>query len=360
MNKYLIPLALILLFTSCNMASKTPEISIHDYVVNYDEPIPTTKNDFVSISGKISNNSTDSLIIKTYPNKTYSKTIAIAKDGSFKDTLHIKAARVYKLDYGKKGTAIFLKNGFDLNLNFDAINFEKTLSYTGYGAMDNTFMNQRNSLQNKLMSTNISPENLEKKLVEIKNKMNTFYDLHAKKVDTFIINPGKKGLDNAVAKLKRNFNHNIAIMNVLPKGMKSPAFKNYENYDGSTTSLSDFKGKFVYIDVWATWCVPCIAEIPDLEILEKKYHGNKNIVFISMTVDKQKDHQKWKDFVKNENLGGIQLMVPKDFDSQFIKDYIISSIPRFILIDPEGKIVSPNAMRPSNPEIIEYFNELGI
>lgn len=146
----------------------------------------------------------------------------------------------------------------------------------------------------------------------------------------------------------------------LSKGRPSPKFVNYENYDGSKTSLDDLKGKYVYIDVWATWCGPCKAEIPSLQRVEKEYHG-KNIHFVSISVDKQKDHAKWKKMVKDMNLTGIQLIADNDFNSDFIRNgYMINAIPQFILLDPEGNIVTKSAPRPSNEKLIDLFNELKI
>ncbi len=145
----------------------------------------------------------------------------------------------------------------------------------------------------------------------------------------------------------------------LSKGADSPSFKDYENYAGGTSSLEDFRGKYVYVDVWATWCGPCKREIPHLKEVEKKYH-DKDIVFISMSIDAAKDHDKWKKMVKEEELGGVQLFAPNDWKSQFVKDYGILGIPRFILIDPDGKIVDSNAPRPSSKELINLFTELNI
>lgn len=145
----------------------------------------------------------------------------------------------------------------------------------------------------------------------------------------------------------------------LAKGMPSPKFVNYENHKGGTTSLDDLKGKYVYIDVWATWCGPCIREIPSLKKVEKQYH-NKNIAFVSMSIDRAAAHNKWFEMVKDKELGGIQIIADKDWSSQFVKDYAIEGIPRFILLDPQGNIVSANAPRPSNPALIKLFDELSI
>lgn len=143
------------------------------------------------------------------------------------------------------------------------------------------------------------------------------------------------------------------------KGSLSPKFVNYENHAGGTTSLDDLKGKYVYIDVWATWCGPCKAEIPFLKEVEKKYHG-KNIEFVSISVDVAKKRDAWRAMVKEMELTGIQLIADKDFKSEFIKGYVINAIPRFLLIDPNGNILDSSAPRPSDLKLIELFDELNI
>lgn len=143
----------------------------------------------------------------------------------------------------------------------------------------------------------------------------------------------------------------------VSKGNISPKFVNYENHSGTVTSLDDLKGSYVYIDIWATWCAPCKAEIPFLKKIEKKYHG-KNIKFVSISVDKKKDHDKWKKMVTDMNLTGIQLFADNDFKSDFIKEYSIRAIPRFILIDPKGVIVDGKAPRPSSKKLVELLDEL--
>ena len=134
----------------------------------------------------------------------------------------------------------------------------------------------------------------------------------------------------------------------LIPGSPSPKFSNYENFNGGTTSLDDFKGKVTYIDIWATWCLPCRGEIPALKELEKKFHG-KDVAFVSISIDQNKDE--WKEFVKSEDLKGVQLFAENAFDSQFIQDYGIRQIPTFIIVDKEGKIVNADAPRPSSDEI---------
>lgn len=156
---------------------------------------------------------------------------------------------------------------------------------------------------------------------------------------------------------KEEFTNLYNDLKELTKGQPSPTFENYENYAGGTTSLSDLKGKYVFIDVWATWCGPCKYEIPFLEKLEKEYH-NKNIVFISLSVDRKNAYNAWKQMIKDKNMGGMQLLADNAFQSKFIQDYKIGAIPKFILIDPEGNIVSANVPNPSSKEIRGVLNKI--
>lgn len=160
-------------------------------------------------------------------------------------------------------------------------------------------------------------------------------------------------------KQKEEITKSYNKLKALSEGQPSPKFKNYENYNGETTSLEDLKGKYVYIDVWATWCGPCKAEIPFLKTIEKKYH-NKNINFVSISVDKVKDHDKWLKMVKEKKMKGYQLFADNNWNSVFVKDYLIFGIPRFILIDPKGNIVNSNAPRPSDDRLEQLFKSLKI
>lgn len=157
-------------------------------------------------------------------------------------------------------------------------------------------------------------------------------------------------------KFKESYTKKYNNLKSLAKGTPSPSF-DYENYEGGTTSLADLKGKFVYIDVWATWCSPCKKEIPYLLKVEKEFH-RKNIAFVSISVDKKKDHEVWRKMIAEKGLAGIQLFADNDRSSKFYKDYKITGIPRFILIDTEGNIISADAPRPSNPKLVEKLNSL--
>lgn len=132
---------------------------------------------------------------------------------------------------------------------------------------------------------------------------------------------------------------------------------NYENEKGERIKLSNFKGKYVFIDLWATWCGPCIVEIPYLKKIEKELH-DKNIAFVTISFDKESDKQKWKNFLVSNHMDGTQLIVDNGMDNELKKHYEINGIPRFILVDGQGKLVSANCIRPSEPALLTYLKEI--
>lgn len=151
------------------------------------------------------------------------------------------------------------------------------------------------------------------------------------------------------AELKKEAADEFAKVQKILAGQVSPMFT-YPDINGKEVSLESLKGKLVYIDVWAQWCVPCLNEIPSMKKLVEDY-ADKNVEFVGVSIDKMEDKAKWEAMVKEKDLKGIQVLADQDWKSQFAKDYNVMGIPRFILIDAEGKIIAADAPRPSNPEI---------
>ena len=113
--------------------------------------------------------------------------------------------------------------------------------------------------------------------------------------------------------------------------------------DGKTVKLSDFKGKKVYINMWASWCGPFMREIPELEKVYQKYKNNKDIVFLSMTspndaeFKNQSPQDKSKDVIlKKAKELGATYPVLFDVNDRFIINYAIRSFPTHILINSDG------------------------
>lgn len=131
---------------------------------------------------------------------------------------------------------------------------------------------------------------------------------------------------------------------LLP-GKPAPDFT-LKDMNGRSVNLSDYRGYYVYITVWATWCVPCKSEFSYLNLLQKVYE-DKKIKFMTVSIDLPETTQNWHDFLVAQRYPGIHLIT--DMDSKFNENYMIISVPRFILIGTEGEIVNSNAPRPSGP-----------
>lgn len=303
---------------------------------------------------EIANRNTDAITFLDRNNGKEIKKIEIGKDGVFKDSFGVEEG-FYMLFDGKEYTQLFLKNGYDLKLKMDAKKFDESIVYTGNGAVENNILAQ-NALEDAKYDYDAllaSSEEGFSKLIAEKTAAE-LVRLENKKLDATFIALQKKNIEKSVTGLTKYYEEGLKTRKL--NGSLSPSFE-YDNYNGGKTKLEEFRGKYVYIDVWATWCAPCRVEIPFLKKLEEKYH-DKNIVFVSLSIDQQKDVEKWKKLIKDKELGGVQVFADNDWNSQFVKDYNITGIPRFILIDPNGNIVKADAPRPSSPTIEAEFDAL--
>lgn len=324
--------------------------------------------DYAKLSGKITNKHSDSIMVRS---QTYTKKILVDADGKFEDTLKLDEPGIYGFFDGKKMIPVFLRNGFDVNLTVDADDFDNTLKFSGTGAENNNFLVDQKHLQEKLLNpdklSSMSSKELQQELVSARKELNNFYN-RDKNIDTLLVSLANQNLDPMLNMYESYFMETIASREQFPVGSPSPTFENYENYAGGTTSLKDLKGKYVYIDVWATWCAPCIAEIPSIKKLEAAYK-DKNIQFVSISIDDAQRSgggdlevakNKWKTMVKEKELVGLQLFSDNNWQSDFVRNYNIQGIPRFILIDPDGNVVDANAPRPSSDKLVELFDSLNI
>jgi len=324
--------------------------------------------DYVTISGKIENPDA-SKTLKIFQGKNYEKTITINDDGTFKDTLKVVEGD-YNFQHGKEYGQIYLKNDNTSSFETDYNSFIDSMTFKGDDSDINNF-----SLKSFLISKDHFTESLiatgTKEDVDkaIEGYKSAYEDIKNKytDVDSTRVSIMDQNIEKTVQQLNQFMGSKFATQDAFPKGSPSPNFVDYENYAGGDMSLSDFKGKYVYFDIWATWCGPCIREIPSLKKVEEQFKG-KNIEFVSISVDegrgykgdKAAAYEGWKKMVADKELGGIQLMADNGFNSEFVRNYKINGIPRFILIDPDGNIVSADAPRPSNPALVELFKELGI
>jgi len=218
---------------------------------------------FVSFSGELSNmNKSDTLL--SIKSNTYTKDIKIGTDGTFKDTLHIKEAGYYTLVMNNKNYGfVFLRNGFNLNLTADNNSFFQTTKYTGNGSNTTNYLIDQYKYNLALGSTSklfmLEKEDFSKELNAIKYGYDSLKKIHGE-IDTMIVRINNQQNNELFNLLEKNYDsqhakilQQIKTEELLGKGNPSPKFENYLNFRGGKTSLDSFKGKYVYIDVWATW-----------------------------------------------------------------------------------------------------------
>jgi thiol-disulfide isomerase/thioredoxin len=146
------------------------------------------------------------------------------------------------------------------------------------------------------------------------------------------------------------------LMNIAP-GSIAPNFT-LKDSSSNNVSLSDFKGKVVYATFWGTWCGPCINSLPKYLEIQKKYKSNGDIVFLYIALEYDDDDiQRWKKFIKEKKFTGTHIVADKQFRNEQLAPYQINFAPSYLLIDKQGKIVSPRANRP-NEGIEEQINKL--
>lgn len=142
----------------------------------------------------------------------------------------------------------------------------------------------------------------------------------------------------------------------LAVGKEAPAFQ-LEDIDGQIVSLADFRGKFVVLDVWNIYCGPCVAQIPHIKRIESELEP-AGIAFVSVSSDSQADKSRWREFVRQREMAGTQLIVDEGARSRFLRDYRIKGFPTFCVIDPDGKIADPFFLWPENEGFVPGLMEI--
>lgn len=122
--------------------------------------------------------------------------------------------------------------------------------------------------------------------------------------------------------------------------------------EGKQVALSSFRGKYVLVDFWASWCRPCREENPNVVNAFNKYKA-KNFTVLGVSLDQSK--APWLKAIKNDNLDWTQVSDLKGWNNEVAGKYNVQSIPQNFLIDPQGKIIAKNLR---GPELISRLEEL--
>src|SRR5690606_3366818 len=125
----------------------------------------------------------------------------------------------------------------------------------------------------------------------------------------------------------------IYMLEQLGVGSLAPEFSQADTA-GKVVSLKDFKGKYLLIDFWASWCGPCRAENPNLVKAYERYK-DRNFEILGVSLDRQTARAAWVNAIKKDGLPWIQVSDLKGWDNAVGKMYGVESVPKNFLIDPD-------------------------
>ena len=142
------------------------------------------------------------------------------------------------------------------------------------------------------------------------------------------------------SRMGRDYGDMVAKLKALAVGMPAPGFTQ-NTPEGKAVSLADYRGKYVLVDFWASWCSPCRQESPAIVKIYNQYKG-RNFDVLSVSLDKQDGRAKWLKAIADDHMPWVQVSDLRGFDNQVARLYGVRGIPQNYLIGPTGNIVAVN------------------
>jgi peroxiredoxin len=319
----------------------------------------------------------------------------LAEDGSFSITSSNTEPTVYMLSLSNAGLIpVLVENGDVVKINTTAeqyINDAKVEGSTAttelieYFKQFNSFQERVAALNEDLMPFAEAPD-FEQKRAEAQEKYKT-YEASQKKYVKGFIDGNKNGVVPVFASLyaanfispESDFDWFFSLLNrfkeenpsskytawftkfvepytnltALQPGKMAPDFK-LPTPDGDTIALSDYRGKYILVDFWASWCGPCRQENPNIVRMYNRFKG-KNFEILGVSLDKERAG--WVKAIADDQLTWKQVSDLKFWDSIVTGLYAIQSIPATLLVDPDGKIIARNLRGPELEEKIASLLE---
>ena len=298
----------------------------------------------------------------------------LTNNGEFQFIQNTKGANFFKVLINQNEYLLIAKEGDKIDIHADLAERSRNYSITGSDESD------------RLQELNVKKNSYNTKIAEFEKEVSSFKEAGKKSKEAFLneiknsiekenmdlmafilkfANNNTESLAGFYAisslnpqqyeqeliaysdKIKSNFNNNTTVteflvhmakLKTVQVGQIAPQFT-IKSIEGTPVSLSDFKGQYVLLDFWASWCMPCRKENPNIV---NAYHQFKDQNFTVFGISLDKNPNAWKNAVAADKLLWAQGSELKDFDSETVKLYQVESIPSSFMIDPNGKIIGKN------------------